>query len=457
MALQEGIYHAPGRRPGRHFALLFLRAAPDVDAAGAAAALGDLWGMYQGLKAGPRPRPRRRRRCPAATSRSCSASGATRSSSRAPRCRARAGSPTSTCSAPRTRRAAVRCCAARACATRPTCARTWRPRPSACRSSPNSKLAVDRAVVETWKALADAGRARARADDVLPRQPARRPPQLDRLPRRPLEPAQRGSRERHRDRPRHRRELGRRRDVPRVPAPGRRPRRLAAPVRAPSRSSPSGATSSAGCPIVGLGDGRRAADRPRLPGRRARRSTRRRTTRRSPSRRRSPIRSCGRATSSAPTTTSARRATSARGGSSARATSSSNGRTTPPGFRAGLNFVSFQDTPSRLLKMLTAGGWLGGANFGGDEERAARAREPAERLRRGRVLRAAGRRGRAVSGRRGARRRRRGAGSRHRRRGRTPGLAPADELVDVVAALLRLPPVEQVVGALPDPLVLRLL
>ena len=52
MALQEGIYHAPGRRPGRHFALLFLRAAEGVDAARAAAALGDLWGMYQGLKAG---------------------------------------------------------------------------------------------------------------------------------------------------------------------------------------------------------------------------------------------------------------------------------------------------------------------------------------------------------------------------------------------------------------------
>jgi Dyp-type peroxidase family len=42
-----------------------------------------------------------------------------------------------------------------------------------------------------------------------------------------------------------------------------------------------------------------------------------------------------------------------------------------PGFRAGLNFVSFQDTPGRLLRMLTAGGWLGGANFGGDEERLA--------------------------------------------------------------------------------------
>ena len=32
MALQEGIYHAPGRRPGRHFALLFLRARRGVDA-----------------------------------------------------------------------------------------------------------------------------------------------------------------------------------------------------------------------------------------------------------------------------------------------------------------------------------------------------------------------------------------------------------------------------------------
>ena len=38
-----------------------------------------------------------------------------------------------------------------------------------------------------------------------------------------------------------------------------------------------------------------------------------------------------------------------------------------PGFRAGLNFVSFQDTPARLLQMLTAGGWLGGVNFGGNE------------------------------------------------------------------------------------------
>ncbi len=37
-----------------------------------------------------------------------------------------------------------------------------------------------------------------------------------------------------------------------------------------------------------------------------------------------------------------------------------------PGFRAGLNFVSFQDSPERLFRMLTTAGWLGGTNFGGD-------------------------------------------------------------------------------------------
>lgn len=37
-----------------------------------------------------------------------------------------------------------------------------------------------------------------------------------------------------------------------------------------------------------------------------------------------------------------------------------------PGFRVGLNFVSFQDSPERLFRMLTTAGWLGGTNFGGD-------------------------------------------------------------------------------------------
>jgi hypothetical protein len=41
----------------------------------------------------------------------------------------------------------------------------------------------------------------------------------------------------------------------------------------------------------------------------------------------------------------------------------------PPSFRAGLNFVSFQDTPERLTGMLTSEGWLGRVNFGGDPDR----------------------------------------------------------------------------------------
>jgi deferrochelatase/peroxidase EfeB len=39
-----------------------------------------------------------------------------------------------------------------------------------------------------------------------------------------------------------------------------------------------------------------------------------------------------------------------------------------PGFRVGLNFVSFQDTPDRLLRMLTQDGWLGGVSFGGSPQ-----------------------------------------------------------------------------------------
>jgi hypothetical protein len=36
-----------------------------------------------------------------------------------------------------------------------------------------------------------------------------------------------------------------------------------------------------------------------------------------------------------------------------------------PGFRLGLNFVSFQDTTTRLIAMLSQPGWLGDVNFGG--------------------------------------------------------------------------------------------
>jgi deferrochelatase/peroxidase EfeB len=37
-----------------------------------------------------------------------------------------------------------------------------------------------------------------------------------------------------------------------------------------------------------------------------------------------------------------------------------------PGFRVGLNFVSFQNTPAKLIGMLTRETWLGATNFGGD-------------------------------------------------------------------------------------------
>jgi Dyp-type peroxidase family len=40
-----------------------------------------------------------------------------------------------------------------------------------------------------------------------------------------------------------------------------------------------------------------------------------------------------------------------------------------PGFSAGLNFVSFQDTPERIQRMLTQPTWLGNTNFGGKEDK----------------------------------------------------------------------------------------
>ena len=39
-----------------------------------------------------------------------------------------------------------------------------------------------------------------------------------------------------------------------------------------------------------------------------------------------------------------------------------------PFFRAGLNFISYQNTPKRLINLLTREGWLGRTNFGGDPD-----------------------------------------------------------------------------------------
>jgi len=50
--LQEGIYHAPGARPGKFFNILFLRASPGLNARQVGEAFGKLWQMYQDLKNG---------------------------------------------------------------------------------------------------------------------------------------------------------------------------------------------------------------------------------------------------------------------------------------------------------------------------------------------------------------------------------------------------------------------
>ena len=50
--LQDGAYHAPGVRPGAHFTVVFLRAARDVPVAQVGEALGRLWAVYNGLRAG---------------------------------------------------------------------------------------------------------------------------------------------------------------------------------------------------------------------------------------------------------------------------------------------------------------------------------------------------------------------------------------------------------------------
>lgn len=50
--LQEGIYYAKTRRPGAFFAIIFLQAATEAGAERAGAVLADLWQMYQGLKQG---------------------------------------------------------------------------------------------------------------------------------------------------------------------------------------------------------------------------------------------------------------------------------------------------------------------------------------------------------------------------------------------------------------------
>ncbi len=366
MALQEGIYHAPGRRPGRHFALLFLRVPEGVDAPRAAAALGDLWGMYQGLKAGlvrdldgvklpvddgamtvllglgrnafalegmalARPRGL----ADEYLFRSAEAGGGgplLRGSglSYAPDVRANM-------------------------ATEAFCVQVIA----------ESKLAVDRAVVETWKALADAAE-----------------PALE------LTTFYLGNqRNDHRSWIDFHDGLSNLRSEDRASViaigPGTDEAwavggtylaflRIAVDLAGWRRLTRAeqelavGRDKLTGCPIVATEDGAPLTD----PG--------------------CPVagtqihESVNDGPFAEPPEVSdpvVRASHVQRANHHIRPASDFGSRRIfrqgyeflewaagPPGFRAGLNFVSFQDTPSRLLKMLTAGGWLGGTNFGGDED-----------------------------------------------------------------------------------------
>ena len=105
MTLQEGIYHAPGRRPGRFFALLFLRVGTRRGRRRGRGALGELWAMYQGSRPAGCATSRASRCRPTRTARRPARLRAQRVRARRRRARpARTGSPTSTSSAPRTRR-----------------------------------------------------------------------------------------------------------------------------------------------------------------------------------------------------------------------------------------------------------------------------------------------------------------------------------------------------------------
>jgi len=362
MTLQEGIYHAPGRRPGKHFALMFLRAG--VDAAGAAAALGDLWGSYQGLKAG-RVRDLEGAEVPAGDMTVLLGFGRNAfdlQGTALPRPRGLADEYLFRSAAPDGGGPLLRGSGLRYAddvranmATEAFCVQVIA----------ESKLAVDRAVVETWKALADAAQ-----------------PALE------LTTFYLGNqRDDHRSWIDFHDGLSNLRSEDRegviAIGPGTDEGwavggtylaflRLAVDLvgwRRLSRVTQElavGRDKLSGCPIVALGeDGAPVAD----PG--------------------CPV--AGTQVHEAPndepfaeppevTGPAVRSSHVQRANHHIRPASDFGSRRIfrqgyeflewaagPPGFRAGLNFVSFQDTPSRLLKMLTAGGWLGGANFGGDE------------------------------------------------------------------------------------------
>jgi Dyp-type peroxidase family len=365
MALQEGIYHAPGRRPGRHFAMLFLRTRPDIDATAAAAALADLWAMLQDLKAG------RVRDLPGVGltvdqddmtvllgfgRNAFALEGVVQGRPRglADEYLFRSADPGG--GGPLLRGSGL--------SYAPDVRANMATEAFCIQVIAESKLAVDRAVVETWKVLADAAQpALEMTTFYLGNQRNDHRSWID------FHDGLSNLRSEDREGVIA---IGPGTDEPwavggtylaflriAVDLPGWRRLSRADQELAVGRDK------LTGCPIVGAGDDGLSTD-PACPvtGTQI-------------------WESANDARFAEPPEVSDARVRSShvqRANHHIRPSSDSGSRRIfrqgyeflewtghAPGFRAGLNFVSFQDTPARLLKMLTAGGWLGGANFGGDD------------------------------------------------------------------------------------------
>jgi Dyp-type peroxidase family len=364
-ALQEGIYHAPGNRPGRHFALLFLRVAPGVDAPAAGAALADLWAMYQELKAG-RVRDLPGVALPADEDEMTVLLGFGRNAfalektalaqphGLADEYLFRSADPNG--GGPLLRGSGLSYAkdVHANMATEAFCVQVIA----------ETKLAVDRAVVETWKALADAAEpALALTTFYLGDQRNDHRSWIDfhdglsnlrSEDRESVIAIGPGTDESWAAGGTYLAFLRLAIDLPGWRGLQRTAQELAV-----------GCDKLSGCPIVGLdGDAPRADPGCPVAG-----------TQIFETPNDAPFAEPPEVSDAAVQASHVQRANH-----HIRPSSDSGSRRIfrqgyeflewageAPGFRAGLNFVSFQDTPGRLLKMLTAGGWLGGANFGGDE------------------------------------------------------------------------------------------
>jgi len=368
VTLQPGIYHAPGRRPGRFFALLFLRAAPAADAPAVATTLAELWAMYEALKDG-RLRDLEGVALPADEDRSEFLLGFGRNvfelaGTARPRPRGlgdeylfRSAEPSG--GGPLLRGSGLRYAPdVRAnMATEHFCVQVVA----------DTKLAADRAVVETWKALADmASPALSVTTFYLGFQRNDRRSWID-----------------FHDGLSNLRSEDRQAVIAIDPGADEDWAvggtylaflRLAVDLAGWRRLSRAdqeiavGRDKLSGCPITGVGEGgvpltdagcpvagtqiwetpndTPFAEPPEVTDPRVRASHVQRANHHQ-----------------RPASDSGTRRIFRQGYEFLEWQESA------PGFRAGLNFVSFQDTPGRLLRMLTAGGWLGGVTFGGDEER----------------------------------------------------------------------------------------